>query len=1102
MSPKIDNSKLFWQFALNYSSKSKHSFLLYVSKGKSALLDTARRGKQMKEDLLKRPQTSNSPNPPNLLLSPGSQRSAEDSDSGSDEYDMRINSEHLKLVSAKEHTPSAGAPINDSSNYDKEDGSDDDLHLSLPHADIFSRPRSLTDSLQRTTLVDKHRQEVEKILAETERSNHHSQISLNSSRRASVMDQKRYFLSFQSTGTISTSGIKKQNRRASTGMDEGQKEKHSSAISKEDAALLALAKKSLRRQVTDDDINLLKVALPPEHLAKIHEWSISANTSIPEEDETIQTDEEHSEILVDGPKNDLTLISNLSGPGKEILGNDEADEASKVDSETEPRNSIVNPQDDSTENPDAAPVQASSCGPPPVAMNRRKSNKFSLSKEDEELLQLARSSFQTNALTDPGDISKLDVTDGETLRLLMTIESTRSSSTDQTTTPSKQSIADRIRKLSPADEALLMLARHSIHPVASDSDTLSEYLTKTSELYSNDDARKDSDNNIEEEDLDLFPRQDRGSMISLKEIHRNALLDAFESICQFPEGGSEALSDGYLTHEKFLSWEQIQSVLSEQVLNEEIVREEFKKIAQKGSEEEVRSDEIKFDQFCDLMERLEILAEELTTSNAGEAEGGDGNQIQNYEEVSPEEQMGIPSDISAAYKDLISFQTEESITGVTLESLLSWNQLQNAIKEQLLSRDDVVQIFETTLQNKETELDPSRAQKSLDLPQFYQVSLELQRKIDISIGDLNALDKLAVPVMDEQMRLDALPPSRPHRRGSYRETLGDDAEIYQSNSARQQLKHRNMSIHSSQSFESSVQDTFDQPSFLEIESELSNVLITGHLFKQGGRVKNWKKRKFVLKGCRLSYYDTRKLKGEFNTRDCEVSILPPVECNGSAYGFLINGPGRKLLLYANNEEDRTMWMDGIQQRIQEQERISEWEEQMSQMNQYQNEYHRTHAGEATRGDEEVNGGEDVHRATMDGSDEEEEGGVWKIKPSINSLRVDATVDSVDDQESGKKEGATVWHQFLDPGEALLCSGEIIKRNKYGMSQKRQLLMARRLSTDPTVLIPPRLFYVDAATMRVKGEMEWDSEKTPQAEFVSPPSYLPFLIPHPVSLPHR
>jgi hypothetical protein len=288
-----------------------------------------------------------------------------------------------------------------------------------------------------------------------------------------------------------------------------------------------------------------------------------------------------------------------------------------------------------------------------------------------------------------------------------------------------------------------------------------------------------------------------------------------------------------------------------------------------------------------------------------------------------------------------------------------------------------------------------------------------------------------------------------------------------------------MSIHSAQSFESSVQDTFDQPNFLELESELSKIVITGHLYKQGGRVKNWKKRKFILKGCRLSYYDTRKLKGEFNTRDCEVKTLPSTECNGSQYGFLITGPGRNLLLYAQNDEDRTMWMEGIQERIEEQERLSQWEDQLHEMNKYQEEYGRTHSTE--------NEGKGV--MTTDGSDndDDDEDGMWKIKHSIQSLFVDAKKENHNEEspEINGDKNISIWDQFLDVGEVLLCTGEIIKRNKYGLSQKRQLLLARQSSPESSSSsLPPRLFYVDPSTMRVKGEMEWDHQKAPQAEYVS------------------
>lgn len=1035
ISPRIESSKLFWEFASNYSPAAKHSFLLYVNKGKSSILETARRGKLRKEEIYK-PNYDDSTDVSTSQMSSSSnivQSNHDSDDSGSDEYDMRINHEHLRLI-AEKTTPNKQ---NEESKFSP--ASEDDLILNLPEVEPPVRPRSLTD-LQRPSLADKHRQEVEKILAETTNTQNSTHLSTN--RRSSLVDQKRYFVSFQSSGTISTSQYKKQNRRASTGMD--RKDKLNS-ISKEDAALLALAKKSLRRQITDDDINLLKVALPQEHLAKIHEWSVAAETTIPEENEESIEDPQEKIEEISPTCDQPSLLSSGDGELREtqdrVIVENEGIEPIEFTSH------IVNPQ-----NPqDEMPIDNSALSGP----SRRKSNKFSLSKEDEELLQLARSSFQTNnPLTDPTDYSQLNVTDGEALRLLMTIESSRSASLNHSITPSKQAVAEKIRKLSPADEALLMLARHSIHPVASDSDILSEYLSKTSELFSIDESKRENEIVDEEDDVD-FPRADRGSMISLKEIHRKALLEAFQTICEYPNQLTDPSTDGYLTYEKFLEWEQIQNVLAEKVLNEELVHEEFQKLATSGN---ITNHIIRFVEFCDLMERLEILAEQLSAP----ADPGTIDRIE-----SSEENIGIPTDIRRAFNDLLASQTDQQLTGVTLESILSWNQLQNAIHEKLLSREDVEQSFGSVAISHELA-----ASNCLDLQQFYQVSLELQRKIDISIGDLNALDKLAVPVMDEQMRLEASEtfsqhPSRGHRRGSYRETLGDSSELYQNSS--RQSKQRNMSIYSAESFESSVQDTFEQPNFTEIESELSKILITGHLFKQGGKVKSWKKRKFILKGCRLSYYDTKKLKGEFNTRDCEVTMLPPSECNGSQYGFLINGPGRKLLLYANSDDDRTMWMNALRERIEEQERISQWEEQVNQMNKYQEEYNRTHSAENC---------DDT--PLSEGSDDEDESGLWKSKHSINSLRINPEEENGKQVHSTISNGGSIWQQFLDSGEILLCTGEIIKRNKYGMSQKRQLLLAKQLSGNS----PPRLFYVDPSTMKVKGEMEWDNQKAPQAEFVS------------------
>ena len=58
--------------------------------------------------------------------------------------------------------------------------------------------------------------------------------------------------------------------------------------------------------------------------------------------------------------------------------------------------------------------------------------------------------------------------------------------------------------------------------------------------------------------------------------------------------------------------------------------------------------------------------------------------------------------------------------------------------------------------------------------------------------------------------------------------------------------------------------------------------------------------------------------------------------------------------------------------------------------------------------------------------------------------------------------------FLREGETLIASGMITKRNKVGIVKHRQLIL-----TDT-----PRLFYVDAKTMEVRGEIEWSLEDPP------------------------
>jgi hypothetical protein len=59
----------------------------------------------------------------------------------------------------------------------------------------------------------------------------------------------------------------------------------------------------------------------------------------------------------------------------------------------------------------------------------------------------------------------------------------------------------------------------------------------------------------------------------------------------------------------------------------------------------------------------------------------------------------------------------------------------------------------------------------------------------------------------------------------------------------------------------------------------------------------------------------------------------------------------------------------------------------------------------------------------------------------------------------------------------------VKRNKYGIAQKRQLLLAVNSGMVSGAAVP-RLFYVDATVMKVKGDVEWSADSPPRAELVS------------------
>lgn len=66
-----------------------------------------------------------------------------------------------------------------------------------------------------------------------------------------------------------------------------------------------------------------------------------------------------------------------------------------------------------------------------------------------------------------------------------------------------------------------------------------------------------------------------------------------------------------------------------------------------------------------------------------------------------------------------------------------------------------------------------------------------------------------------------------------------------------------------------------------------------------------------------------------------------------------------------------------------------------------------------------------------------------------------------------------WARVLPRGTNIVHTSTILKRNKFGIAVKRQLIL-----TDE-----PSLFYVDISAMSIKGDVDWNRSKPPQVKVV-------------------
>jgi len=111
---------------------------------------------------------------------------------------------------------------------------------------------------------------------------------------------------------------------------------------------------------------------------------------------------------------------------------------------------------------------------------------------------------------------------------------------------------------------------------------------------------------------------------------------------------------------------------------------------------------------------------------------------------------------------------------------------------------------------------------------------------------------------------------------------------------------------------------------MDVRTEVSK---EGFLRKQGGSIKTWKKRLFVLQGSDLAYFEVDKTKGRILKGRIDLSMATGVKAmprtgNGASYCFRIPTPEREYIIAAETEEERGGWVDKVGEAIFKREKIT------------------------------------------------------------------------------------------------------------------------------------------------------------------------------------
>jgi len=102
-------------------------------------------------------------------------------------------------------------------------------------------------------------------------------------------------------------------------------------------------------------------------------------------------------------------------------------------------------------------------------------------------------------------------------------------------------------------------------------------------------------------------------------------------------------------------------------------------------------------------------------------------------------------------------------------------------------------------------------------------------------------------------------------------------------------------------------------------SSLAGFAKDGHLTKQGGSIKSWKRRYFVVKDAKIYYYKTPKDQTLTGRIDLEPSSFVKEDNTGGKskkpFQFSVKTQKRHFLMYADTAEDMNAWISAIQREI-------------------------------------------------------------------------------------------------------------------------------------------------------------------------------------------